>query len=91
MLTSLPDHTHYMKNFHAPAGNWLTMEMSGLAMVAVDFYFLIVIGRVDRTMVEKQLDQAEFWPIARPFARRFRRARARAAERRRRRHRPGSS
>src|SRR5690606_434884 len=34
MLTSLPEHTHYMRNFHAPAGNWLTMEMSGLAMVA---------------------------------------------------------
>ena len=34
MLSSLPDHTHYMRNFHAPAGNWLTMEMSGLAMVA---------------------------------------------------------
>lgn len=34
MLASLPDHTHYMQNFHAPAGNWLTMEMSGLAMLA---------------------------------------------------------
>lgn len=34
MLTSLPDHTHYLRNFHAPAGNWLTMEMSGLATVA---------------------------------------------------------
>ena len=34
MLASLPDHTHYMRNFHAPSGNWLTMEMSGLAMVA---------------------------------------------------------
>lgn len=34
MLSSLPDHTHYMRNFHAPSGNWLTMEMSGLAMVA---------------------------------------------------------
>lgn len=34
MLSSLPDHIHYMSNFHAPSGNWLTMEMSGLAMVA---------------------------------------------------------
>lgn len=34
MLSSLPDHTHYMANFHARSGNWLTMEMSGLAMVA---------------------------------------------------------
>ena len=34
MLSSLPEHIHYMRNFHARAGNWLTMEMSGLAMVA---------------------------------------------------------
>jgi len=34
MLASLPDHTHYMQNFHARTGNWLTMEMSALAMVA---------------------------------------------------------
>lgn len=34
LMSSLPEHTHYMQNFHAPAGNWLTMEMSGLAMVA---------------------------------------------------------
>lgn len=34
MLTSVPEHTHYLRNFHAAAGNWLTMEMSGLAMVA---------------------------------------------------------
>ena len=34
MLSSLPEHIHYMRNFHAKAGNWLTMEMSGLAMVA---------------------------------------------------------
>jgi hypothetical protein len=33
----------------------------GFAMIAVDVYFLIVIGRVDRQLVEKQLDQAEFW------------------------------
>lgn len=34
MLSSLPEHIHYMRHFHAKAGNWLTMEMSGLAMVA---------------------------------------------------------
>lgn len=34
MLSSLPEHTHYMQHFHARDGNWLTMEMSGLAMVA---------------------------------------------------------
>ena len=34
LMSSLPEHTHYLQKFHAPAGNWLTMEMSGLAMVA---------------------------------------------------------
>lgn len=34
MLSSLPEHTHYLEHFHAKEGNWLTMEMSGLAMVA---------------------------------------------------------
>ena len=33
MLASLPEHAHYARNFHA-GGNWLTMEMSGLATVA---------------------------------------------------------
>jgi len=33
MLASLPEHAHYARNFHAQ-GNWLTMEMSGLATVA---------------------------------------------------------
>lgn len=33
ILTSLPDHAHYARNFHAQ-GNWLTMEISGLATVA---------------------------------------------------------
>ncbi len=36
MLTSIPEHAHYLKNFHAE-GNWLTMEMSGLANVATAF------------------------------------------------------
>lgn len=34
LLSSLPEHTHYLEHFHAKAGNWLTMEMSGLAMVS---------------------------------------------------------
>jgi hypothetical protein len=34
ILSSLPEHTHYLQHFHAREGNWLTMEMSGLAMVA---------------------------------------------------------
>ncbi|MDR3251598.1 MAG: heparinase II/III family protein [Tannerella sp.] len=33
ILTSLPSHAHYARNFHA-GGNWLTMEMTGLATVA---------------------------------------------------------
>lgn len=34
MLTSIPEHTHYLRNFHAPHGNWLTMEMASLARIA---------------------------------------------------------
>jgi hypothetical protein len=33
ILNSVPDHAHYARNFHAQ-GNWLTMEISGLATVA---------------------------------------------------------
>lgn len=33
ILSSLPEHAHYARNFHAQ-GNWLTMEISGLATVA---------------------------------------------------------
>ncbi|MCF6332385.1 MAG: heparinase II/III family protein [Draconibacterium sp.] len=33
ILSSLPEHEHYARNFHAQ-GNWLTMEISGLATVA---------------------------------------------------------
>lgn len=34
MLSSLPEHAHYLRNFHAGKGhNWVTMEMSGLATV----------------------------------------------------------
>ncbi len=36
MLGSLPDHAHYNRNFHAQ-GNWLTMEISALATVAVNW------------------------------------------------------
>jgi heparinase II/III-like protein len=34
MLSALPNHAHYNRNFHA-RGNWLTMEMNGLATVAM--------------------------------------------------------
>ncbi|MCC5931660.1 MAG: heparinase II/III family protein [Cyclobacteriaceae bacterium] len=33
ILSSLPDHAHYARTFHAQ-NNWLTMEISGLATVA---------------------------------------------------------
>lgn len=33
ILSSLPDHAHYARNFHAQ-NNWLTMEISGLATFA---------------------------------------------------------
>ena len=33
ILSSLPEHAHYARNFHAQ-NNWLTMEISGLATVA---------------------------------------------------------
>ena len=36
MLSSLLDHAHYNRNFHAQA-NWLTMEISALATVATNF------------------------------------------------------
>jgi len=36
ILSSLPDHAHYNRNFHA-ANNWLTMEISALATVAAYF------------------------------------------------------
>lgn len=36
ILSSLPQHAHYARNFHAQ-GNWLTMEISGLATVATSW------------------------------------------------------
>lgn len=35
MLSSLPEHTHYLRHFHAQTGNWLTMEMNGLLTIAL--------------------------------------------------------
>ena len=37
MLSSLPDHADYNRNYHKKQGNWLTMELSGLAEVAAKF------------------------------------------------------
>jgi len=36
ILSSIPEHAHYARNFHAQ-GNWLTMEMSGLATAATSW------------------------------------------------------
>ncbi len=35
LLSSLPEHADYLRRFHAARGNWTTMEMSGLALIAV--------------------------------------------------------
>ncbi|SFT12623.1 Heparinase II/III-like protein [Zhouia amylolytica] len=37
LLSSLPDHAHYSRHFHAKKNNWLTMELSGLAVIAAHF------------------------------------------------------
>lgn len=34
MLSSIPDHAHYLRAFHKSDGNWITMEMNGLATAA---------------------------------------------------------
>ena len=34
MLASVPEHAHYQQHFHAAGGNWITMEMNGLATAA---------------------------------------------------------
>ncbi|WP_428659708.1 alginate lyase family protein [Runella sp.] len=36
LLSSLPDHAHYNRNFHS-GNNWLTMEISALATIATNF------------------------------------------------------
>ena len=36
ILSSIPDHAHYNRNFHS-VNNWLTMEISALATVATSF------------------------------------------------------
>ncbi len=36
ILSSLPDHAHYSRNFHG-GNNWLTMEISALATAATNF------------------------------------------------------
>lgn len=33
----------------------------GAAMLAIDFYFIVVVPAIDRELVEKTLDEAEYW------------------------------
>lgn len=35
VLSSIPEHAHFARNFHAGGGNWITMELRGLATAAV--------------------------------------------------------
>jgi len=36
LLTSIPEHAHYLRNYHSH-GNWLTMELSSLAKIATSW------------------------------------------------------
>ena len=44
--------------------SWLSsllLVATGAPMLAVDTYFLVRVGRINRAETEKHLDQAEFW------------------------------
>ncbi len=34
MLTSLPEHAHYLRHFHKGGGNWITTELAALGLLA---------------------------------------------------------
>jgi len=40
---------------------WPLLAVTGLGMIGVDIYFLIVVGEIDRAMMEKYFDEAEYW------------------------------
>jgi hypothetical protein len=43
---------------------WQTLPLvllSGLGMLGVDIYATIRVGKIDRTLLEKYFDQAEYW------------------------------
>jgi hypothetical protein len=40
---------------------WLIVLPGGAAMLAVDVYFLVIVGEIDRSGIEKNFDQAEHW------------------------------
>jgi hypothetical protein len=60
ILSSLPDHAHYNRNFHG-GNNWLTMEISALATVATNFPEYKAsdewLGYSIKTMTESMKDQ----------------------------------
>jgi len=60
ILSSLPDHAHYLRNFHA-GNNWLTMEISALATIATNFPEFRESGEwleySTETMIESMKDQ----------------------------------
>jgi len=46
------------------AAHWLAVAVVaplGLAMVGVDVYGILVVGAIDRALMEKYFDQAEYW------------------------------
>lgn len=60
ILSSLPDHGDYNRKYHA-AGNWLTMEMTGLTSIATHFpeykrseeWFAYAVEKMTESMVEQ--------------------------------------
>src|SRR6266550_3776368 len=46
-----------LSHWHA----WPVVVPVGVAMLAVDVYFLVVVGEIDRTGIETNFDQAEHW------------------------------
>ena len=61
LLATVPKHADYLRRFHAKGGNWVTMEMSGLASLAAafpefrdaDVWWLEATDRLERELVEQ--------------------------------------
>jgi hypothetical protein len=48
-------------DLHGRSWTWWIVLPIGVAMLAVDIYFLIYVGAVDQTTIQKNFDQAEHW------------------------------
>jgi hypothetical protein len=48
-------------DLHGRSWTWAIVLPIGGAMLAVDIYFLIVVGAIDQSNIEKNFDQAEHW------------------------------